>query len=169
MSRYDITDAQRKDLPHIAAIERQIFDNPWSVDALHGELERSIASLRVARAEATIIGYMLSWQTGDTAEIIVTAVRTDHRRQGVGRALLRDLCDQVRINDGRYIFLEVRRSNGAAIALYDEMGFHQSGCRPGYYGDGEDAMTMTLDLQCDMETYDLPAVTVKESSHTEAA
>lgn len=42
--------------------------------------------------------------------------------------------------------LEVRVSNGAAIALYDQLGFKQVGRRKQYYPDGEDAILMNKDL-----------------------
>src|ERR671917_341067 len=45
----------------------------------------------------------------------------------------------------RRVYLEVRPSNLAARALYDSLGFVQTGVRPGYYGD-EDALLLTLDL-----------------------
>ncbi len=39
--------------------------------------------------------------------------------------------------------LEVRTSNTAAIALYEQFGFRGAGTRPRYYRDtGEDAMIM---------------------------
>ncbi|WP_370632683.1 GNAT family N-acetyltransferase, partial [Eikenella sp. Marseille-P7795] len=46
----------------------------------------------------------------------------------------------------RRIFLEVRSSNRAAFALYQQHGFIPSGRRPGYYprpdGSREDALLM---------------------------
>ncbi len=42
--------------------------------------------------------------------------------------------------------LEVRRSNSAAIALYESFGFVEVGVRAGYYGGSEDALLMNLEL-----------------------
>jgi ribosomal-protein-alanine N-acetyltransferase len=43
--------------------------------------------------------------------------------------------------------LEVRRSNTAAIALYERAGFRTVHVRSNYYQrDGEDALVMLLDL-----------------------
>ena len=45
------------------------------------------------------------------------------------------------------ITLEVRKSNTAAIALYEKYGFLSLGIRPGYYErPREDAVIMTLEL-----------------------
>jgi ribosomal-protein-alanine N-acetyltransferase len=45
------------------------------------------------------------------------------------------------------LFLEVRASNRAALALYLSLGFSQTGRRPRYYIDPvEDALLLTLRL-----------------------
>jgi ribosomal-protein-alanine N-acetyltransferase len=44
------------------------------------------------------------------------------------------------------VFLEVRRSNEAAIAMYEAAGFATLGVRPNYYRrPTEDAVTMVLE------------------------
>ena len=43
-----------------------------------------------------------------------------------------------------FLTLEVRKSNAAAIALYEKHGFQRAGLRPGYYQHPrEDAVIMT--------------------------
>jgi ribosomal-protein-alanine N-acetyltransferase len=48
------------------------------------------------------------------------------------------------------VFLEVRPSNTAAVALYESLGFNEIGMRPGYYktenGEREDALMMAYTL-----------------------
>jgi ribosomal-protein-alanine N-acetyltransferase len=45
-------------------------------------------------------------------------------------------------------YLEVRRSNTAALVLYTGFGFIQTGTRKGYYPDNkEDALILSLDLR----------------------
>jgi len=47
----------------------------------------------------------------------------------------------------RSIFLEVRRSNSAAIKLYEKFGLVIKGMRRSYYSEeGEDALTMGMDF-----------------------
>ena len=47
----------------------------------------------------------------------------------------------------RFITLEVRASNSAALQLYESGGFKRVGVRPRYYAnDGEDAVIMLYDL-----------------------
>ena len=63
--------------------------------------------------------------------------------------LLDHLGDVARTVGGRQMFLEVRPSNVAALALYARAGFETIGRRKGYYpaADGrEDALVMRLPL-----------------------
>jgi ribosomal-protein-alanine N-acetyltransferase len=51
------------------------------------------------------------------------------------------------------VFLEVRSSNVAALALYRSVGFSEIGVRRGYYQNpngSEDASTMACDLVGDL-------------------
>ena len=58
-------------------------------------------------------------------------------------ALMRCL-DDARLASAALVHLEVRRSNLAAQALYQGLGFHFTGERPGYYApDGEDLAAET--------------------------
>ena len=105
------------------------------------ELGRSIARVLVARAEGELVGYVLGWLVADQAEVMSIAVEPRARVRGVGRALLQHFLEAVAREGARYVLLEVRASNGAAIALYDAAGFERTGVRPRYYADGEDALT----------------------------
>jgi ribosomal-protein-alanine N-acetyltransferase len=73
--------------------------------------------------------------------VMNVAVDPDRRRRGIATALIAALLD--RIGGDVQVTLEVRRSNGGAIALYERFGFRSAGVRPRYYADnGEDAVIM---------------------------
>ena len=74
-------------------------------------------------------------------------VLASERRQGFGRQLL--WASLTALGDVGAVVLEVRSSNAAARALYQSLGFSETGTRPNYYAtpDGrEDAILMTLTL-----------------------
>jgi ribosomal-protein-alanine N-acetyltransferase len=57
--------------------------------------------------------------------------------------LLLQLLETAREKGAKRFTLEVRRSNEAAITLYERFGFRIVGYRPGYYADNnEDAAIM---------------------------
>ena len=83
----------------------------------------------------------------ERAEMIDLRVLASQRRRGLGRQLL--WASVTALGDVSAIELEVRSSNVAARALYDSLGFSETGLRPRYYAtpDGrEDAILMTLTL-----------------------
>ena len=92
------------------------------------------------------LGFVLGWRADDEAEILTLAVDEQSRGQGLGRALVTALLDEVRAAGARRVSLEVRSSNAAARALYASQGFTLTRARPRYYRDGEDALVLGLEL-----------------------
>ena len=84
----------------------------------------------------------------DEAEIIDFRVDISMRRKGVGRHLLNEALNALNVSGIKTVFLEVRRSNVAAITLYESAGFATSGQRNNYYETAsgrEDALLMRHD------------------------
>ena len=82
----------------------------------------------------------------DEVEIIDIRVAHSHRRQGLGERLLRESLAAL---SARSVFLDVRRTNSPAVAMYEKMGFLQVGVRHNYYqlpSGREDALIMRLEL-----------------------
>ena len=101
----------------------------------------------VAEENGQIVG-VLQWRDlGDEAEILDLAVHPAHRRKGYAAFLLREFFQHASQSPAQRIFLEVRESNAAAIALYKKSGLAISGRRPNYYRNPEEnALVMTLSL-----------------------
>jgi RimJ/RimL family protein N-acetyltransferase len=76
-------------------------------------------------------------------------VAADHRRRGVGTALLEAAVEWASQAGVRKLELHVFPWNKAAIALYDRFGFVREGYRRGHYRRGEeyvDAILMAYDV-----------------------
>ena len=143
-----IAPATPSDLDAIDEIERHSFPQPWPRSAFEVELTRPLARLDVARAPR-VIGFCNYWVVpepgGTTGEIHIHAIAThpDHRRAGVGAALLDRALAEGRAAHCNLATLEVRRGNAPAIALYQRAGFRVVHVRARYYQDnGEDALVM---------------------------
>jgi ribosomal-protein-alanine acetyltransferase len=102
----------------------------------------------VCEREGRVVG-VLGWRNlGEEAEILDLAVHGSHRHQGHASFLLANFLDGAARSAVRGIFLEVRESNRAAIALYRKFGFQISGRRPNYYRNPEEnALLMHLALR----------------------
>jgi len=78
--------------------------------------------------------------------IVSVAVLPNYRRKGVGRALVTEAMEGMRLYNAKQCFLEVRVTNTQAIDLYNKMGFQVTRTIHGYYADGEDAYVMSKKL-----------------------
>jgi len=74
------------------------------------------------------------------------AVLQQHRRKGIGEALVAQALENMRIYNAKQCFLEVRVTNTPAIELYKKLGFEVTRTIHEYYSDGEDAYVMTRKL-----------------------
>jgi ribosomal-protein-alanine N-acetyltransferase len=135
--------ARDGDRAAITAIERASFTDAWPDRSFLALLSQSPEMLWVAEAGGAVVGYWVGRRIGDEAELQNLAVHPDWRGRGIGRALLEDFIATVGGDVDTVIFLEVRASNHAAIALYTAMGFAEIDRRKGYYAKPpEDAVVM---------------------------
>ena len=99
----------------------------------------------VAFACATLLRVPNAADAENLCQLDSMAVRPDARRRGIGAALLQALLAWAAQNGARHFSLEVRASNGAAIALYQRLGFQVEGRRPRYYAHPqEDALLLGI-------------------------
>jgi [ribosomal protein S18]-alanine N-acetyltransferase len=101
----------------------------------------------IAEAESKIIGFCLAAHENDWGYIITMDVLAEHRRQGVGRALLREAERRLAAYGVREVALETATDNETAIAFWQKHGYRTVGVREGYYPGGRDAFTMTKRLR----------------------
>ena len=144
------------DIPAVAAIEKVCFSEPWSEKSLSDTLHSPLAVLYCAECAVcslsphpagTLAGYAGMYVTGEDAEITDVAVLPEFRRMGAASELLRALFSAAKERGARYLHLEVRASNAAALALYEKCGFVRDGVRKHFYKNPpEDAVLMTAEL-----------------------
>ena len=135
------------DVPQIAALEKLCFSDPWSEKSVASELENSLSLWLVWEEQGEVLGYVGSQSVPPEADVMNLAVTPGGRRRGIAKVLLTELIQLLRGNGVEALFLEVRASNEAAIALYEGFGFAQVGRRSGYYEKPrEDALILRKEL-----------------------
>lgn len=138
------------DLPVVLEIDQLSFPVPWSERTYRSELSDLRASnLHVAEVNQDgrrrIVGYIGYWFIMDEAHISTLAVHPEFRQMGIGEHMLRTALDETLEKGILVVTLEVRKSNDAAIRLYQKFGFEVIGTRSRYYRDNsEDAHIMAL-------------------------
>jgi ribosomal-protein-alanine N-acetyltransferase len=106
------------------------------------ELSKPSGICIAAVIEGEIAGYCICSRYDTVWHVMNVSVDPDRRRRGIGTSLMDDLLTRLPSPDDA-LTLEVRRSNEAALALYEGFGFKAAGVRRRYYSDnGEDAIIM---------------------------
>ncbi len=136
----------RHHVKDVVRIERTCFPTHWPESAFFNELTNRCARYLVASVGDAVVGFAGMWVIMDEAHITTVGVEPDYRRRGIGERLLVGLVDTARGLGARRATLEVRRSNRAALRLYEKYAFTAAAVRRHYYADtGEDAIVMWVD------------------------
>ncbi len=140
-----IDSLKEKYVKDIANIEKQNFSDPWSENAIREELDNPVAMYFVALEADCAVGYIGMHIIAGEAYITNIAVADGFKRRGIGKSLMTAATEYCRENKCRFITLEVRSGNSAAIGLYNSFGFEKLGTRRAFYTKPtEDADIMTL-------------------------
>ncbi|KAK6977703.1 N-acetyltransferase domain-containing protein [Favolaschia claudopus] len=148
--------AKPEDLPHIQAANLQNLPENYSMKFwMYHILTWPQISFVAEDNKGRIVGYVLA-RVKDPANkapeihghVNSISVLRSYRRLGLARRLM--LLSQeamTTVYKSSFVSLHVRKSNKAAISLYrDSLGFRVDKVEHKYYGDGEDALYMRLDL-----------------------
>jgi ribosomal-protein-alanine N-acetyltransferase len=148
----------KSDIPSILEIEYDSQPEPWTENAFLEEIDRANSSLLVARLPAgdfvgatcpEVAGYICFWSVAGEIQILSLAVRKTLRRRGIARKLIELAIRTGREQHAGIVILDVRKSNSAALKLYESLGFKVKGERPNYYeAQKESAILMELDISC---------------------
>lgn len=131
-----------EDILAVAALEKECFPDPWNYRMLADAFFAENTLTAAAEENGALVGYAFAVLAGETADIANVAVAPAARRRGAASALLRALEAGAAERGVRELFLEVRVSNAAAMALYLKCGYVGVYARKRYYGNGEDALVM---------------------------
>lgn len=133
------------DLPEVCTIEQATFSDPWSEEDFRSSLKEPGNGYLVAEAEGKIAGYCGYWGIAGEGYIYNVAVKEEYRRHRIGYQMLKTLLEESLDRGITSFTLEVRRSNEAAIRLYEALGFVSAGVRKDFYTKPkEDAVIMWL-------------------------
>jgi ribosomal-protein-alanine N-acetyltransferase len=142
-----IAPATEADLDAIDEIEQLSFRAPWPRETFSGELTREWARIDVGRVDGRIVAFNNYWIVTTELHIHVIATHPNERGRGYGAQLLDHAIAAAVATGCALATLEVRRSNTAAIGLYERAGFKTVHVRARYYqDDGEDALVMLRGL-----------------------
>lgn len=139
---------------HAAAIARLSRDRieqglgwSWRVARVGRAIASAQSNVVVAlNPTGQVLGFGIMSYAEDDAHLQLLAVRADHARRGIGRALLQWLEHSARVAGVGLIWLQARSANVEARAFYRRLGYRELQRLPGYYQGVEAAMRLGKDL-----------------------
>ncbi|WP_371819123.1 GNAT family N-acetyltransferase [Roseococcus sp. SDR] len=136
--------ASAADAPALAALHAAAFPPgaAWSAETI-----ATLLGMQGVVGLTAPGGFILARRVLDEAEILTLAVHPDHRRQGLGEALVETAAVVTAAAGARVMFLEVAEDNAPAMALYAKAGFERAGRRRDYYAPGAHAWLLRRSLE----------------------
>lgn len=101
----------------------------------------------VAEIAAKIVGFCISAMRDTGGYIVTIDVLSEHRRSGVGAALLAEVENRMARSGVREVRLETATENHSAIAFWNKHGYRTVGVWKNYYPGGRDAFAMAKPLE----------------------
>lgn len=136
------------DVDRVMDIEREAYPFPWT-RTIFEDCIRVGYDCHGLLVGSSLCGYTVQTQAMDESHLLNLCIGPQWQRQGFGSMLLRYAIRLARSHACVSMFLEVRPSNEAGVALYQRNGFQVIGIRRDYYraDEGrEDAVVMRLEL-----------------------
>jgi ribosomal-protein-alanine N-acetyltransferase len=130
------------DLRETDAIKLDIFfsklpSSSWNSKATVSLLRNDSYEIKVIHENEDIIALILSNFIFSECNLLYIGVDPDFQKKGIGGLLIKRLIYDCRVRKIEKIYLEVRKSNQAAIFLYEKYGFNLLGSRKNYYPNGD--------------------------------
>jgi ribosomal-protein-alanine N-acetyltransferase len=113
--------ADEKDLAKVLEIERLSFSDPWD----HHGFKTTLKHIFLVFDEQDISGYLIAvcCYKNIRGTIMKIAVHPEHRRKGIGTALLNHCLEILKEKKIIDVCLNVEMTRKPAIALYEKFGF----------------------------------------------
>ena len=143
LARISVRPPQLGDARALAKAELECFSDPWPPQFFMSEIlaDGRFNRLLVDSAGRMVAYLFCAWQYLDL-HVLKVATLPEFRRAGLARRLMALAEDHTVEMGGESLTLEVRESNGAAIAMYEMLEYDRAGIGSGYYQNGEDAVVM---------------------------
>ena len=133
------------DVTEITAAEEQIFSDPWKREDIMSVLSADGAMCYTALKDGKLVAYIIGRTVTPEGEIYRIATLPEYRGRGIAYRLLDYAVKTERGAGLEDLFLEVRKNNAPARALYTAYGFTEIGVRKNYYKNPtDDAIIMLL-------------------------
>tara|TARA_B100001750_G_scaffold237954_1_gene243811 strand:- start:5048 stop:5605 length:558 start_codon:yes stop_codon:yes gene_type:complete len=149
--------AMSKDIAEVISINFKTLPEHYSNSFFMELLLDSPETFIVAENNNKIIGYIMcrveygfsilkKMSLARKGHVVSFAVLEEYRGKGIGKDLVKQAIEGMKIKKCNESYLEVRTDNAAAIKLYEDLGFDKIATLNAYYKDGKNAFLMSARL-----------------------
>jgi len=150
----------RRDMESVLAIENDSFEYPWSEEDFLTMLRTrncigmvAMSPYKSEEEPGEVIGYMIYELHKGYIGMHNFAVSREHRREGVGTALIEKLTGKLSFERRTALTLEVQEENLTAQQFFRSQGFKATEVLYGHYEEPvKNAYAMRYDLKADTDT-----------------
>lgn len=138
----------QSDVAQLLRIEKSVHISPWTEETFKACFQVGYLGWLV-EIDKKVIGFIIVSVTIEECHVLNLCVSHKFQRQGWGHQLLDHALGYSRRLGTHIAYLEVRRSNQAALSLYKKMNFQLIGERKAYYptvAGNEDALIFAINL-----------------------
>jgi len=127
----------------VCVLEEEAFSMPWHRESFLKMILNKDACYLVGLMEEEVVASCGLRNIVGDGEITNVVTKSSARGRGIGERMLLKLLEEGTAMGVEAFTLEVRKSNDAAIHLYEKLGFVTEGVRKNFYEDPtEDALIM---------------------------
>lgn len=152
IEEYAVRPFDRDDIDSVVSINRSCLPENYPAQFFLGLYLHAPKAFIVAECSEGICGYIMcriergissfGRSPAKKGHVVSVAVRDEHRHHGIGSKLVEAAMKGMQEYGASEFFLEVRKTNEAAISVYEKLNFEIKRVLKGYYRDGEDAYLM---------------------------
>ena len=145
MSGYEIRPLSLSDAEKAYVLLKASFSMPGDYQDTVNNVSNPLTRALGMFDEDKMIGYGAFWLLMEEAHVTHVAVLQELRGQGLGREMMESLIQHASDCGARFMELECRKGNAAALSMYHKLGFLRVGFKKNYYPDtNEDAVVLAL-------------------------
>lgn len=123
----DIRPFEEKDSEAVAGLWGEVFPDAPSWNDPRRDIERKLGVQRelffVACESGRVVGTAMAGYDGHRGWVYYVAVSPEHRRRGIGAALMRAVEDTLERRGCPKLNLQVRPTNREAVEFYERLGY----------------------------------------------
>jgi ribosomal-protein-alanine N-acetyltransferase len=134
----------RSDLDLVVAIEKDVYDYPWSQQEFLIALRQRNCIGMVAERNEEVVGYIVYELHRDRIELLNFAVRPRSQRLGVGSAMIEKLKSKLAYERRNKISLELRERNLDGQLFLRQAGFRCTSILHGWYAVEEESVAYRM-------------------------